>query len=244
MLTYGVRVRAVLVVLGLCVAPAAYADSLALDFTSFSPIYCATSPGCVVGWGFEVTSPITVTALGVWDFAGDGFEDPDGTHQVGIFDGSGALLTSTVVLDGSTLLASSTTAGDWRVESITPITLTPETYTIAAFYLPHSGVGGDFGDLFTFRQPSGLTTIPDITWLYPTIGFSSSLQFPTQTGNVEGVFGPTFLVSNDGGLPAPIPEPATLTLLGTGLVGALARATRRRSSQASLPSPVEPPSPE
>ena len=111
--------------------------------------YYGSSAGDVVGWRFTVAVGIEVTDLGVWnaDQTG-GVESP---HEVGIWDGSEALLTS-VIVDGT-----GTVVGDWIYASITPVAINPgETYTIGALYF-----SGD--DDWYISGASSLTTEPDVT---------------------------------------------------------------------------------
>src|SRR6476620_5121322 len=83
-------------VLGAGIAPAR-ADNPAMSFTTGSIGFSTQFQ--TLGWQFTTNSPVTVDALGYYDFAGDGLAVP---HEVGIFDGGGTLLTSTLVAPGTT----------------------------------------------------------------------------------------------------------------------------------------------
>jgi hypothetical protein len=68
----------------------------------------------------------------------------------------------------------------------------------------------------------------DIFDLVAAIGDSSlSIQLNVQMIGSQGSSSPLFLLNSTGEGPVPIPEPATMLLLGTGLVG-IAAATRKR----------------
>src|SRR5579864_4381771 len=77
------------------------ADVLAYDFNNLTRGFFVDHFGVVVGFQFDVLSPVTVTALGsYWDntFVED--------HPVGIWDTSGALITSADVTSADPLTPS------------------------------------------------------------------------------------------------------------------------------------------
>ncbi len=185
------------------VAGVAHAQSPAI--TSFSGgtefvIFYGGSTGDVVGYRFTVSSPLTVDSLGAWNAdtttpltsednpgAGTTTQNPvlDSSHQVGIWDDTQTLLASV------TVTPTSPTNGDWRYESITPITLNPgTTYTAGMLYTATDGDGYVSG-------PTSVVTDPDITVLngvFPSVG-DLGFVFPTEdsAGN-NGRYGPNFTV--------------------------------------------------
>ena len=95
-----------------------------LDFTGGSAI-AEPSPAETAGWEFPVTSPVTITALGIWnEQAADGLVN---SHQLGLWNAVGSvLLTSVVITNANSIaVASSSPAGDWRFTPIVPVTLAP-----------------------------------------------------------------------------------------------------------------------
>ena len=199
----------------LFVANSAYAvliSAPALSFTGGTPVI---SFATTFGWGFAVNTPLTVTALGVWDLQGDGLVED---HTVGIFTTSGSTpLVSATVPSG----AAGTLIDGFRYVSITDTVLSPGTYNIGAFY----PVGLDP----VIQNASTVTTDPRIT--YQQGGFdvlAGSLANPTApTATANSNFGPNFQIA-----PAAIgviPEPGSLALLAIA-VGAFAFRRRRRTA--------------
>jgi hypothetical protein len=78
-----------------------------------------------IGFAFTVNAPVTVSALGYFDFLSDGFATP---HDVGIYDSSGTLLTQALLSPGTV----NQLIGNFRYMDIAPISLAPGTYTMAA----------------------------------------------------------------------------------------------------------------
>ena len=198
---------ALLAAVGTAQPPAAYASTLALDFTGGFISSCGGPVGahCSDGWGFTVNSPITVDGLGFWDQGGDGLID---THQVALFNDVGAvLLASATITNSSTPVASSAADGRWLFESISPLLLSPGSYSIAALYPAYQSFGGD-----TSRVNATASTIPEITFV--TARESGCCLYPETLLPFfnDGIFGPTFSASA-------VPEPGALLLLTAGLAG-------------------------
>jgi hypothetical protein len=175
------------------------ADSLGIDFTGYSNLsnYSIWS----LGWQFSVSSNITVSALGAYDYGQNGFPRP---QQVGLWTNNGTLLASTYVDDSDSL------TGSWRFHSITPVTLTPGDYRVA------SQGGEGFVNTIT-----GAATAPGVTYIQDWYHYTGStannpLYFPDGTNNFNtldtaGYFGGNFMTSN-------APVPGTLLLLGSGFL--------------------------
>jgi hypothetical protein len=163
--------------------------------------------GFTVGWEFTTASPLTVTDLGVFDADPSGLPVPE---TVKIWNFTGSLIASATVPSGT---GAPLVAG-FRYASISPTVLAAgHSFVIGVFYSDIDGV---------FR-PTGFPTVdPRIS-----LGLGRSIfgdSFPT-TASSQVDFGPNFQV-------APIPEPTTLLLFGTGLVGVGAGTRRRRRKEA------------
>jgi hypothetical protein len=100
-----------------------------------------------------------------------------------------------------------------------PATLMPGTYTIGAVWL-------DGTDALIFPGTPGLNINgPSVRYIQNeyAAGFDLSTEPINTTGDVNSYFGPNFTY-----VPATItPEPGTLMLLGSGLLGALGIARRK-----------------
>jgi hypothetical protein len=165
-----------------------------------------------VGWRFTVVSPVTVTGLGWFDDNGDGLAT---SHTVGIWDPSGALLTSILIPAGT----AAPLDGQFRTEAISPITLTPGVNYV---------VGGENFSTNTERLAFDVsqTVDPHILFGHPTFSnLNSGFTRPFSDSVAStGFYGPSFSFS----VTAPaVPEPSSLALLALG-GGALAGWRRWR----------------
>ena len=196
-------------VLSLLIATATFAsaDTLGLEVTSSTQTF---APGVFhnIGWQFSVGSAITINGLGVFDVNPAGLSE---SHQVGIWDNSGNLLASATVTNGSTLVSSASTAGDWLFANINPLLLGPGMYVTSAFY----GTSAD-----SVMANATITTVPQITLLASRASTEGAFAEAGTYGLVEpGVFGANIRVAS----PTVVPEPATLLLVGSGLTWAMRR---------------------
>jgi hypothetical protein len=183
-----------------------------LDFTGGNTVSTPRPIG--VGWLFLVTSPLTVTALGLFDVDADGFTS---SHNVVLTDAAfttqlaSALLTTA----GSVPVPSTSSLGEWRFTPLQqPVTLQPDTYGIFA------GFGELDGDDFVGNATA--LTIPGVQFLTPLAALSGPVILAPEF--TDGFFGPNLV-----GEVTSVPEPMSLGLLGAGLaaLAGLARCAGR-----------------
>jgi len=211
MKTRSLAIIATVVLVSICSSVHVARADLALDFTGGSANTFTTS--ATVGWQFSASSPLMVTALGFWDQGSNGLVN---AHQVGLWNSIGTLVASTTITSASTPVASTSSAGDWLFNSITPVALAPGTYTIGAL-LP---VNAD-PDFQIFSATA--STRDGVTWLNAADVASSSLTEPFADSRfADGVFGPNLQVT-------PAPEPSSCLLLALGIATTFSAARRHGS---------------
>ncbi len=202
----------VVLIYSLC-TPAAQATSIpAVTFNQ--DIWSVATPIGVnetIGWQFTVSGSILVTNLGVFDSGLGGSGLPNGladAHTVGIWDtNSATLLVSAPMNTGTT----DPLVNQFRYVSATPTLLGPGTYTIGATWVANS----DDYIANAAIVPGSFFTGPGITYLRDEYIQSNSLVMPTSSlgGSFDpAMFGPNFEYNT-------VPEPTTMILLGSGLLG-------------------------
>ena len=199
----------VLLLAVMCSAVPLLANSIpAVTFTQLTGENLANGP-FTLGWQFTVSQTIAVTSLGVFDSSQDGLA---ASHDVGIWNSAGSLMGSTTVAAGT----ADPLVNQFRYSAVS-FTLTPGTYEIGALWLDGADPNTFPGDVVT------LTTAPAITFNSSSYIGGGTLADPTSTaGTQPAYFGPNFLYAST-------PEPGTLLLLGSGLLGAVGLVRRKRS---------------
>ena len=197
--------------------PAVAAATLGLDISGNGVAGVDATP-FTIGWAVDVTTPVRVTALGVWD------EDSNGllaSHAVGLWTGAGTLLASTTVPAGTgadSAVPSSSGAGQWLFEDIAEVVL-----PAGHFVLGSTSAGDEFR---AFQD--GIILDPALANFVPgQFEVGANLQFPDLVTTERGIsfFGPSFLLEP---VVISVPLPASLALLGLGLLGFGARCVIRK----------------
>ena len=186
------------------------------------------SSGHTLGYDFEITTAVTLTALGIFDLGYDGLNE---SHMVKIWDETtGTEMASLTVgpSDNSNTLNSAHNQGEWVIKEMPDVNLAIGRYTIGAFYEADSsdlvGVGAEY-----VYNLSGATYEQGQYLASETMGKPVNAY----AQNELQYFGPGFMFGRGEGLTfqgpeANVPEPAVMALFGLGLVG-MVFARRRQS---------------
>jgi hypothetical protein len=200
-------------VAALSLAGAAQASSPILSISSNTGETLGNGP-FTLGWEFTLRTTIKVTGLGVFDDSLDGLAE---SHDVGLWDTSGNLLTSGTVGSGT----AGTLIDNFRYVNVKSVTLGPGTYEVGAVW--DNGL-----DPMLFPGDAGtLTTASGVFYNQGVFVAGGSLAFPSSGGGQS----PSYLGPNV--LAGGVPEPASWALMLIGL-GGLGAALRSRRSQAAV----------
>jgi hypothetical protein len=196
----------VFALLVIAIAPAASAIDPAVDIGSATTTVASGGSDAVRGYSFDLVESVRVTHLGWFDRLQDGLTN---AHEVGLWDGSGALVVSATVPAGT----AAPLVDGFRYVAISPVVLDAgETYVVA---------GTDpapTADPFRF-QGSGVAYDPAIGFVQSLWVSSSSLTLPVNSNpsNDEGYFGPNLALDRE--LPAVDLETATVSIASGGSDG-------------------------
>jgi len=189
--------------LALGAVSAAHAITPAVEYTSTSTLN--DSRPFTLGFEFTLSAPTTVDALGYWQ------PGSAGSHDVGLWNSAGTLLTS------ATVLGTDPQVGHFVWADVASITLGAGTYTIGGTYS-----GGPFQS-----YASGVTTLPQLTWLTAEQQYGTGLNFPTNNYNGYGQNGIMEVNFSTSGIGVPEPTTWALMLVGLGGLGGALRARRK-----------------
>jgi hypothetical protein len=169
----------------------------------------------VGGWSFHIDRPLTIGAVGLWD---EGKLPLSIAHEVGLWTSTQTLLLDTFVNNSSVAVASASPDGQWLFTPVTPFTLQPGDYVMAAVWGDPNN-GADPFRIMTHAVTNGLTYTAQCA-KFQLSGLQ--LVFPDCGGgslNNASYFGPNLAVVT--------PEPSTWILMVIGVGETIRRRWNR-----------------
>lgn len=192
-----------------------------IPILDFGPGGLATEPlaDAVGGWAFHVSSPVTISALGVWDEGGRPLEI---SHEIGLWTASATLLATATAGNSAIPVASASGEGRWLFADIAPIVLQPGDYVLGAVW-GDATLGSDpfrlnynpFASISTSTSFGTSYEGPRLVTLLP----SPILVFPAGEFARNGIFGPNAAVF--------VPEPEYAGLIALAASAAVWLFRRR-----------------
>lgn len=198
-------------------APSLLAEPFGQAFTGAATGSQLADGPFTIGWSFTVSSAITVSNLAVFQDNGVGLLE---SHDVGIWDSLGNLIVSATVIPADPCIADQLGFQDWCIVGVNA-KLGPGTYTIGAVY-------NNLLDPLIFPGTlagEGIANVngPGVTLIQNEYIAGGALMDPINTtGDTMSYFGPNFTYGT-----STVPEPGTLVLLGSGLIGAVGLVRRK-----------------
>lgn len=212
---------AVLTMVLLSAAPLAAAGPI-LDITGGFQAVAGTF--VTLGWEFTVSSPVSVRALGIFDFGADGLVN---SHDLGLWTTDGTLLAwAKITTLNSSLVGSTSADGAWRSTPIEPLVLPAGIYVVGATYRADQPFNDD---LLLQGATTTISTIPGITYNRSRLSVNAGLGlfFPGPGAFTDRYFGPnafteatpTPAITANAGPDQTVDEGASVSLDGSGSSG-------------------------
>ena len=175
------------------------------DFTS-APIQLGDA-NVSVGFKFTANQNLVINALGFYDHNQDGLTT---SHDVGLFDINGNLLTSTTVQSGNV----ASLDGKFRYANISSFNLVSgQSYVLAGLAMAEDGY--TYGNTGTTIQGLSVDPAFSIGPLASVFLYAPDLSFPT----VHSGYDLYPMVNLKYEQPSAVPLPAAFPLFGVGLAG-------------------------